>query len=52
MANLQTHPLVRAAYDVYQLIEACGASEALTRAVSAASAMLDPIEELARDEAG
>jgi hypothetical protein len=49
MANLNTHPLVRAAYDVCQLIESCGASEALTRAVSAASALLDPIEELAKE---
>jgi hypothetical protein len=44
-ADLTSHPLVREAYKIACLIEMCGASEALTRASSAAFALCESLSD-------
>jgi hypothetical protein len=47
MANLNSHPLVRAAYEACLAVEKLPASAEQTAAISAVSALVDPIEALA-----
>jgi len=51
--NLSRHPILRSIYDVAQAIEACGASEQLTRAVTLAGQLSEQAATILdeRDEA-
>lgn len=53
MTNINRDPLLRAIYDAAQAVEACGASEALTAAVMAVTAIYQHAERVldARDAA-
>ena len=44
MVQLDRHPLLMQCYDLSQLIEECGASEELTKAVVAAGELLESID--------
>lgn len=46
MTHLNKHPVLWDIYRACQLIEACGASEALTKAVAAVSDLLPKVEAL------
>lgn len=50
MPNLYAHPLIKQSYDVSQAIEACGASPALTAAVTQSSALTESIDRLVHEQ--
>lgn len=50
MLPLDAHPLLQQSYDVSQAIEACGASPALTAAVTLSSGLTKAISDLVADQ--